>query len=64
MKESIQNKINQIKKLAESQHLKGKISAPENLNSEDSLVKGIRNKEDAAFFLAELNSAIQVSQKK
>lgn len=62
VKQSIQNKIEQIKKLAQTQHLAGKIASVEVSNNEDSLLKAIRNKQEAAVFLAELDAAIKVSK--
>ena len=64
MKQSIQNKIDKIKELAKTQHLEGKIYPSVPSNVEDSLLKAIRNKEDATLFMAELDAAIKVSQSK
>jgi len=64
MKQSVQNKIEQIKELARTQHLAGKIISAEISNAEDSLLKSIRNKEEATVFMAELDAAIKVSKSK
>ena len=64
MKQSIQDKIEQIKELAKTQHLVGKIASAEVSNNEDSLLKAIRNKEEATVFMAELDAAIKVSKSK
>ena len=62
MKDSIQHKIEQIKELARTQHLAGKIGSVDASSNEDSLLKAIRNKEEATVFMAELDAAIQVSK--
>ncbi|HEV7230175.1 MAG TPA: hypothetical protein VGO45_02535 [Bacteroidia bacterium] len=64
MKKSIQNKIEQIKQLARTQHLAGKIVSAEVSGNEDSLLKAIRNKEEASVFMAELDAVINVSKGK
>ena len=64
MKQSIQDKIEQIKELAKTQHLVGKIASAAVSNNEDSLLKAIRNKEEATVFMAELDAAIKVAKRK
>jgi hypothetical protein len=63
MKQSIQSKIEQIKELARTQHLAGKIVSAQVANDGDNLLKAIRNKEEATVFMAELDAAIKVSKK-
>lgn len=62
MKQSIQDKIELIKQLAKTNHSLSGVSYPQVSNSNDSLLQGIRNKEDANLFMAELDAAIKVSQ--
>lgn len=64
MKKSIQDKINDVKKLAQASSvdypIKEKKSA---VHAQDSLSKAITNKKDADLFLAELEAVIKMAQK-
>ena len=65
MKESIQHKLDNIKKLAQAS--KGSFSSTEKKSSvqvQDSLSKAIRTKEAADRFLAELEFVIKQAQGK
>jgi hypothetical protein len=61
MKETIQNKIQQVLMLAKTPVNKSTSSARA---TEDSLSKVIRNPVEAAIFIAELNAAIKAAQSK
>ena len=60
MKDRIQERINQIKNLANSSDVK-KASNAGFLQTEDSLSKLVRNPKEADMFLAELKTAFQVA---
>lgn len=65
MKDSIQNKINKIQEIALASNTKKKMmdSNVIELNSNDSLVKSIRNTKEAELFFSELKSAIDLAKK-
>lgn len=65
MKDSIQNKINKIKEIALASNTKKKMMDSDviELNSNDSLVKSIRNTKEAELFFSELKSAIDLAKK-
>jgi hypothetical protein len=62
MEKSIQDKINQIKKLADKPKMY--ISVEKERHNEDSLEKSIRNSKEANIFLSELKLAIDLASKK
>lgn len=63
MKKEIQDKIDAIKKMARNSPLGMSKEGNRNaINVNDSLVKTIRNKKDAAIFMAELEAAIKMAQ--
>jgi hypothetical protein len=64
VKQSVQNKIDEITRLARTQQLAGSICYVKDSNREDSLSKVIRNQEDANQFMADLEAAIKLSQNK
>ena len=62
MKESVQNKINDI--IAHSninKDVKG-LLVNQNSTNEDALLKSIRSESDAKIFIAELNAVIKVAK--
>lgn len=64
MNEELQKKINQIREFAKRS---GKVDAEPKQNvlrTADSLLKVIRNKEEAEVFMAELNTAIASAKNK
>jgi len=64
VKKSIQDKINDIKKLAQASSADYPIKEKKSsTRAQDSLSKAIRNKKDADIFLAELEAAIKMAQK-
>jgi hypothetical protein len=64
MKANVQDKINSIKKLAQKA-VKANYGQKKDVNSStDSLSQAIRNEKEATIFLAELESAIKIAQKK
>lgn len=65
IKDSIQNKINNIQEIALASNTKKKMmdSNVIELNSNDSLVKSIRNTKEAELFFSELKSAIDLAKK-
>lgn len=63
MNEKVQDKINQVQKLAKSSVEASSIKSNGASRSDDSLSKAIRNSQEAAVFLAELNAAITISKK-
>ena len=65
MKETLQDKINKLKQMAEAS--KENFSSKEKKTAvevSDSLARSITNKKDAAIFMAELNAAIKIAQEK
>jgi hypothetical protein len=63
MKQSIQNKMDEIIELARTQRLAGHTAAS-TASANDSLLSAIRTKEEAELFMAELDAAIKISQNK
>jgi fatty acid/phospholipid biosynthesis enzyme len=65
MKEKIQQRINQVRRLATTStkelHI---VKAVDSIRTNDSLSKSIRNSKEANIFLAELDAAIKVAQTK
>lgn len=60
MKQSIQDKINDIKKLAQTSSAAYPVKERKNsIPVQDSLAKAIRNQKEADIFLAELELAIK-----
>ena len=65
MKEKIQQRINQVRRLATTS-TKGlhTVKAADSIRTNDSLSKSIRNSKEANIFLAELDAAIKVAKTK
>ena len=63
MEKSIQDKINQIRNLADKPKLYGVTSDVE-IHHENNLSKSIRNEKEANMFLNELKFAIDLASKK
>jgi hypothetical protein len=65
VKDTLQDKINKLKQMAEASKenfsSKGKKTS---IEVSDSLARAITNKKDAAIFLAELDAAIKIAQEK
>ena len=65
MKQSIQDKINEIKKLAQASSAAYSVKERKNpMAAQDSLVKAIRNQKEADIFLAELEAVIKKAQER
>jgi hypothetical protein len=65
VKQSIQDKINDIKKLAQASSAAYPVKERKNpIAVQDSLVKAIRNQKEADIFLEELEAVIKKAQKK
>jgi hypothetical protein len=64
MKARVQDKINSIKKLANSSVKANDGQRKDSYDSNDSLSQVIRNEKEASIFLAELDAAIKIAQKK
>jgi hypothetical protein len=64
MKQSIQNKINNIIEHSTSKGNVKDMSVKNDFFNEDSLLKAIRSEKDASIFIAELNAVIKVAQSK
>lgn len=63
MEKSIQDKINQIKNLANKPKIYA-VNPKKEAQEEDSLTKSIRNTKEANMFLSELKFAIDLASKK
>lgn len=65
MKKTIQDKINSIKKLAQASSVDHSLKKRKSSTTvQDSLSKAITNQKEADLFLAELEAAIKIAQKK
>jgi hypothetical protein len=64
MKDKVQNKINKVLELAGSPIKTSGKNGAIGRRTNDSLLKVIRNSQEATVFLAELNAAIEISQQK
>ena len=64
MKQSIQNRIDEIKKLAQTQGLPDTDFSAQVSNTQDSLAKVIRNKEEGDLFMAELDAVFKIAKAK
>lgn len=64
MKVNVQDKINSFKKLAQKSVKANNNQKKGFYGSNDSLSQAIRNEKEANIFLAELETAIKIAQKK
>lgn len=64
MKQSIQHKIGDLKKLAQASRNISSNEKKTSIEVQDSLAKAITNKKEASLFLAELEAAIKLAQEK
>lgn len=64
MKEKVQERINQVRKIATNTPSKKRENIPVSVRANDSLSKSIRNSKEAGIFLTELNAAIIVAKKR
>lgn len=59
---NIQNKINQIRKLAKSPVSTVRMKNSDTTHTNDNLLRSIRNAREAEIFLAELSAVAKISQ--
>ena len=64
MTESLQNKLNEFRRLATTPVDKNRARVIDSNREKDSLSKAIRNPEEAEEFMIQLNALIVLSQKK
>lgn len=64
MKQGVQDKINRVRQLAKTSVKSSNATAKRDVRANDSLSPLVRNAQEANVFLAELNAAIKISEKK
>ena len=64
MKQKLQKRINQVRQMAKTPTRGNGLKPADSICGNDSLSKSIRNSKEANVFLAELEAAIRMAQKK
>lgn len=62
MKQSIRDKINEIKKLAQTSPLESTKAKRSSISTDDSLAKIITTQKEADTFMADLETAIKIAR--